>query len=113
MKRDKFNIVIYKGETYNTLVSLKNNTGAPISLTGATITAEAKSKSTNATVFTFVCSVQSPATGGEFMLSVPAAGSANLTPQKNLSYDVKIAWAGGDVKYWLGGDVEIRDTVTP
>jgi hypothetical protein len=35
-----------------------------------------------------------------------------LTPQKGLVYDVKIAWAGGDTKYWLGGDVDLVDTVT-
>ncbi len=27
-------------------------------------------------------------------------------------YDVKIAWLGGDTKYWLGGDLDIIDTVT-
>jgi len=113
MKRDKFNIVIYKGETYTTLVSLKDNTGAAITLQGATLTAVCRDKSTNATVFTFSCVVGTPASAGEFTLALPAASSANLTPQKNLVYDVKIAWAGGDTKYWLGGDVEIRDTVTP
>ena len=112
MKRDKFNIVIYRGETYSTLVSLKDNNGAAISLQGATVTAQCRAKETNTAVFSFVCSVNAPASGGEFLLSVPAGTSAPLTPQKGLIYDVKIAWAGGDTKYWLGGDCEIRDTVT-
>jgi hypothetical protein len=43
---------------------------------------------------------------------LPGATSLALTPQKGLVYDVKIAWTGGDTKYWLGGDVEIIDTVT-
>lgn len=112
MKRDKFNIVLYRGETYSTLISLKDNTGAAITLQNATITAQCRDKATNAAVFSFVCSIQAPASNGDFILSVPAGTSAPLTPQKNLMYDVKIAWAGGDTKYWLGGDVEIRDTVT-
>lgn len=111
--RDKFNIVIYRGETYGTLISLKDTqTNTPISLVGATVTAQCRDKSTNDVVFSFSCSVQSPATAGEFMLTVLSATSAPLTPRKGLIYDVKIAWAGGDTKYWLGGDVEIRDTVT-
>jgi hypothetical protein len=112
MKRDKFNIVIYRGETYNTLVSLKDNNAAAITLQGATITAQCRDKATNAAVFSFVCTIINPASNGEFTLSVPSGTSAPLTPQKGLLYDVKIAWAGGDTKYWLGGDVEIRDTVT-
>lgn len=112
MKRDKFNIVIYRGETYSTLVSLKDNNGAAITLQNATITAQCRNKATNAAVFSFVCTIQAPASGGEFLLSVPAGTSAPLTPEKGLIYDVKISWAGGDTKYWLGGDCEIRDTVT-
>lgn len=111
--RDKFNIVIYRGETYGTLINLRNTqTNTAISLVGATVTAECRNKATNTTVFTFVCTVNTPASNGEFLLSVPAGTSAPLSPQKGLIYDVKIAWAGGDTKYWLGGDVEIRDTVT-
>lgn len=112
MKRDKFNIVIYRGETYSTLVSLKDNNGAAISLVGATVTAQCRSKSTNTAVFTFVCSVSAPESGGEFLLSVPSGTSAPLYPQKGLIYDVKLSWAGGDIKYWLGGECEIMDTVT-
>lgn len=112
MKRDRYNITIYKGETLSIVVELDDATGAAINLTGATLTAQCKVKSTNTTLFSFTTAVLSPATDGKFTLSLPAATSAGLTPQKGLVYDVKIAWAGGDVKYWLGGDVEIIDTVT-
>ena len=112
MKRDRFNIGIYKGETFSVAVELDDQNGTAINLTGATITAQCKVKATNTTLFSFNAVISSPATDGKFTLSVPAATSANLTPQKGLVYDVKIAWAGGDTKYWLGGDVEILDTVT-
>lgn len=112
MKRDRFNIGIYKGETFSVLVELDDADGTAINLTSATITAQCKVKSTNANLFSFNTSIQSPATDGKFTLSLPAATSATLTPQKGLVYDVKIAWSGGDTKYWLGGDVEILDTVT-
>jgi hypothetical protein len=112
MKRDRFNITIYRGETFTLAVELDDNTGAAINLTGATITAQCKVKSTNTTLFSFNTAITAPATDGKFTLSVPAGTSSPLTPQKGLIYDVKIAWAGGDTKYWLGGDVEIVDTVT-
>lgn len=112
MKRDRFNIGIYRGETFTVAVELDTEAGAAIDLTGATITAQCKVKSTNTTLFSFNAAIQSPATDGKFTLSLPGATSAALAPQKGLVYDVKIAWAGGDTKYWLGGDVEIIDTVT-
>jgi hypothetical protein len=112
MRRDRFNIGIYRGETFSVLVELDTEAGSAIDLTNATITAQCKVKSTNTTLFSFNTSVQSPATDGKFTLSLPAATSAPLTPQKGLIYDVRIAWTGGDTKFWLGGDVEILDTVT-
>lgn len=112
MKRDRFNITLYKGETFSMQVELNNAAGSAIDLTGATITAQCKVKSTNSTLFSFTAAVLSPATDGKYTLSIPAATTANLTPQKGLIYDCKIAFTGGDVKYWLGGDVELIDTVT-
>jgi len=112
MKRDRYNITIYKGETLSIVVELDDATGAAINLTGATFTAQCKVKSTNTTLFSFNTAITAPATDGKFTLTLPAATSAGLTPQKGLVYDVKIAWAGGDTKFWLGGDVEIIDTVT-
>lgn len=112
MSRDKYNIVIYKGETFVTQVELKDFNNLPISLSGATLSSSCRSKVTNESIFSFICTVVAPASNGVFTLSLLPATSSNLTPQKSLTYDVKIVFAGGDTKYWLGGDVEIKDTVT-
>lgn len=113
MRRDRFNIVLYKGESFAVVITLEEQaTYNPIDLTGATITAQCKVKSTNTTLFSFNTAINAPATDGKFTLSLPAATTASLTPQKGLVYDVKIAWVGGDTKYWLGGEVELIDTVT-
>jgi hypothetical protein len=110
--RNKLNLNIYRGETFSIVVDLEYTGGTAINLTGATITSQCKIKSTNETLFSFNTAIQAPATNGIFTLSLPASSSASLTPQKGLVYDVKIAWAGGDTKYWLGGDVDLVDTVT-
>lgn len=112
MSRQKYNIAVYRGETFRTLVELKDANNNPISLLGATLTSTCRSKSSNQTIFSFTCSIQSPSSSGVFELVLPSVTSASLTPQKNLTYDVKITWSGGDTKYWLGGDVEVLDTVT-
>lgn len=111
-KRDRFNITIYRGETFSTLVELKDATGAPISLTSSQIQSQCRNKSSNSVVFTFVCSILNPSADGKFSITLPSGTSSPLTPQKNLVYDVKITFPSGEIKHWLGGDVEIRDTIT-
>jgi len=112
MKRDRFNIAIYRGESFSLAVELKDADDVAITLANATLTAQCRVKTTNVTLFTFSTSIVSPASGGQFLISLPGATSLALTPQKGLVYDVKIEWAGGDTKYWLGGDLEIIDTVS-
>ena len=113
MKRERYNITIHKGETFALAVALKDSTGTAIDLTNATLTSQCRDKSSNAILFSFVCTVSNPATDGKFILSLGAVTSSTLTPQKALTYDVKIAWTNGTVKKYLGGDVQIVDTVTP
>lgn len=111
-KRDRYNITIYRGETFSTLVELKDATGSAISLTSSQIQSQCRNKSSNAVVFSFTCQVVNPSADGKFILSLPSGTSSPLTPQKNLVYDVKITFPNGETKFWLGGDVEIRDTIT-
>lgn len=111
-QRDRYNVTIYKGETFTTVVELKDKDNQAIDLTGATIVSSCRSKTSNDVVFSFVCTVNTPPTSGVFILSLPSSSSTNLSPTKNLVYDVKISWTNGETKFWLGGDVEVRDTVT-
>lgn len=113
MKRDRYNIALFKGETFALAVALKDKNGTAIDLTNATLTAQCRDKSSNAILFSFNCTINAPATNGQFSMALPASSSAALTPQKNAAYDVKISWANGTVKKYLGGDVTIIDTVTP
>lgn len=112
MRRDRLNIGLWKGETFSMLVTLQDDNGAAINLTAATITSQCKVKATNATLFSFTNTIVAPATDGKFTISIPAGTTSGITPQKGLIYDVRISFAGGDIKYWLGGDVELYDTVT-
>lgn len=112
MIRDRLNISLWKGESFSMLVKLEEEDGTAISLTGATITGQCRVKATNEALFSFTTAVVAPSSDGKFTISLPAATTSNVTPQKGLVYDVKIVWAGGDTKYWLGGDVLIYDTVT-
>ena len=110
--RNKLNIKIYRGETFNYVIAFSDSSGAAIDLTGATLSSQCKDKSTDAVVFTFVATLDTPHTAGKIILNLPAATSLALTPTKNLYYDVKITFASGEVVRWVQGDVHILDTVT-
>jgi hypothetical protein len=113
MKRERYNITIHKGESFALAVALKDTTGTAIDLTNATLTSQCRDKQTNTVLFSFVCTLTNPATNGQFTLSLGASTSSSLTPQKAMAYDVKISWTNGTVKKYLGGDVQIVDTITP
>ncbi len=110
--RDRFNIKIYKGESFTMQCELRDANGSAISLQGATISSECRSKQSNVIVFNFSCAIITPASNGIFTISLPALSSSNLQASRNLVYDVKISFAGGEVKKWLSGDVEVIDTIT-
>jgi hypothetical protein len=112
MKRDKYNISLYKGESFAMSVSLKDSSGLPINLTGAVITSQCRDNSSNALLFSFVCTPSITPADGKFVLSLAASVSGQLTPQKNASYDVKIVWPSNEVKKYLSGNVQIFDTIT-
>jgi len=112
MLRDKLNIVIYKGESFSMVFALKDSIDAPIDLTGASINALCKDKSSNNTIFTFTSVISQPTTDGEFTLSLPANTSESITASNNYIYDVKITFASGSVVKWISGNVQIKESVT-
>lgn len=109
--RNNLNLKIYRGETFNYVIALKSG-GVAIDLTGCTLSAQCRDKSTNAIVFTFVSTLDVPNTDGKFILNLSASSSSALTPTNNLYYDVKITFPSGEVVRWVTGSVTILDTVT-
>lgn len=109
--RNNLNLKIYRGETFNYVIALKSG-GVAIDLTGCSLSAQCRDKSTNAIVFTFVSTLDVPNTDGKFILNLSASSSQALTPTNNLYYDVKITFPSGEVVRWVTGSVTILDTVT-
>ncbi len=62
--RDRFNIKIYKGESFTMQCELRDANGSAISLQGATISSECRSKQSNVIVFNFSCAIITPASNG-------------------------------------------------
>lgn len=112
MLREKLNLEIYKGESFSIVIALTDSANAPIDLTGASITAICKDKSTNNTIFTFTNNITSPSTDGEFTLSLSAFTSETLTASSNYIYDVKITFSTGEIVKWISGSVYIKEMVT-
>lgn len=110
--RSKLNLSIYRGETFNYVIALKDSAGAAINLTGCTLLAQCRDKSTNAVIFTFVTTLEVPSTDGKFILNLAAASSLGLTPTNNLYYDVRLTFPSSEIVRWVKGDVTIYDTVS-
>jgi hypothetical protein len=110
--RNKLNIKIYRGETFNYVIALKDNSGNAIDLTGCTLLAQSRDKSTNEVVFTFTTMLDTPNTDGKLILNLGASASQSLIPTNNLFYDVKITFPSSEVVRWITGDVTILDTVS-
>lgn len=110
--RDKLNITIYKNETFTYVLQLLDSTGTPIDLSGANLVSQCRDKTTNNVIFNFVCNLEAPYSQGKFTINLSAANSANLTPNKNLYYDVKMTFVTGEIIRWVQGDLQILDTVT-
>lgn len=109
--RNKLNLTIYRGETFNYVIALTSG-GVAIDLTGCTLSAQCRDKSTNNVVFTFTSSLEVPNSLGKFVLTLAASTSLALTPTNNLYYDVKITFPSTEVVRWVTGNVTILDTVT-
>jgi hypothetical protein len=112
MLREKLNLEIYKGETFSIVIALKDAVNDPIDLTGASISAICKDKSSNNTICTFTTNITSPSSDGEFTLSLSANTSESLVASNNYIYDVKITFSSGEVVKWISGSVSIKEMVT-
>jgi hypothetical protein len=110
--RDKHNIKIRVGETFKQVFKIVDNSDVPFDLTGATIVSQCRDKQTNILKFTFVSTIDIPATSGIFMLSLTDDNTAILSPQDLLKYDIKITFATGETVSWIRGDLQILERVS-
>lgn len=104
------NLYIDQGTDFSAIVTLKNQDGTAINLTGFTLASQFRksyqsSSSTNFTVTLYNAAI------GKIRMQLPAATSSALTPGRYL-YDVEITSPTGERKRALEGIVVLTPEIT-
>jgi hypothetical protein len=105
----KANIVVDQGTTFSTTISLTDDNGDPIDLTGYTGRSQMRKHYTSSNSQSFTVSLNS--TEGTVALSLTAAQTANLTAGRYV-YDVEVVSGANVVSRIIEGIVTVTPEVT-
>lgn len=106
MAAGKYNMLVQQGVTYNQTITLKNELGVAIDLTGATIASMIREQYTDLTpIATFTCTIVD-AVAGKFNISLTPAQTSAITVQRGV-YDIEITYLSGIKDRILQGNVVI------
>ena len=103
-------LVVYKGDYVEILLTLKDSVGAPIDLTGATPRAQLKSDYSDRQPKEFNCTV-TDALAGKVRVFLSSAVTSELLPGSFI-WDFQITSADGNTRTYLAGDVTVYNEVT-
>ena len=104
-----FDLVLYKGDYMELYVTIKDESGTAVNLTGSTPKAQLKSSYTSNTAIDFTAALTG--TTGQVKISLSSATSSTLTPGSYI-WDFQITDSGGKVRTYLTGDVTVYNEVT-
>jgi hypothetical protein len=107
----KYDFDMDQGATFNRTITLKDDNGTVVNLTGNTFAGQIRTSAISGTIagtFTFAIT---NASGGVFSWKMTATDSA-LLPAQQCVYDVEMTQASGDVVRLLEGFVNIKSNVT-
>ena len=107
----KANIVLDQGSTFNTAISLTNDSNGPLDLTGYTVESTAKQWYTSSNVVTITAMVPSPANRGVIELSLSSNTTASMYPGRYV-YDVITIDPSGNVTRIVEGILSVTPAVT-
>lgn len=102
-------LVIYKGDTFELLVNIKDVSGNAIAVTGSTPKAVLKTDYSDRMPTPFT--VTTTATPGQLLVSLTAAQTKALLPSSYI-WDLQVSYASGMVRTYITGDVTVLNEVT-
>lgn len=120
----EYDIEVKQGATYRLLMTIKDNNGDEIDLTGYTFRGQIRDTTSSPTIqatFTFDVKTQSGGTLGQVEAILTAAATAGIVlpevdkPHRKITtmvYDIESDNGGGEVVRWLQGKAEISPEVT-
>jgi hypothetical protein len=104
----KANIVIDQGSDFSTEISVTDDNGDPVNLTGYSAAAQMRKHYTSATAISFIATID---VAGSVGLSMNAATSSNVTAGRYV-YDCEITSSSNVVSRLVEGIVTVTPQVT-
>lgn len=105
-----YDLVIYKGDYVDIRVTVKDEVGNPINLTGYTPKAQLRTNYDAVSAIDFTTTLVSP-TAGQVKIYLSSATSSTLVPGPYI-WDFQVADPSGEVRTYLTGDVTVYNEVT-
>jgi hypothetical protein len=102
-------LIIYKGDYVELFVTIKDNLGVAISLSGATPKAQLKADYSDRNPKAFTCTLPGPT--GQVRIYLPSTITSTLIPGSYI-WDFQVTFANGDTRTYLAGDVTVYNEVT-
>lgn len=104
------NLVIDQGTTFSSIISLTNQDGTPMNLTGYTVASQFRKSYQSSTATSFTASIYD-ATAGQVRLQLAAATSSNVRAGRYL-YDIELTSPLGEKARALEGLVILTPEIT-
>lgn len=104
------NLYIDQGSDFSAIVTLQNQDGTPINLTGFTVKSQFRKSYQSSSATDFTVSVYN-ALQGKVRLQLPAASSTGIQPGRYL-YDVEITSPANERKRALEGIIVLTPEIT-
>lgn len=107
----KYDITMDQGATFNRTLTLKDDSGTVVNLTGNTFAGQIRTSAHSGTIAGTFSFVITNASGGVFTWKMSPTITAAL-PAQQCVYDVEMTQANGDVVRLLEGFVDVKANVT-
>lgn len=104
-----YNLVLYKGDYFNTSVIIKDNSGSPINLTGYTAKCSIKDSPGASTSYDAVCTIDAP--NGLVDITFPSSVTSGIAAGDYV-WDFQVTNPSNNVRTYLAGDVTVYAEVT-
>lgn len=104
-----YDLVLYKGDYFNTSVVIKDNAGVVINLTGYTAKCSIKSSFSAVSSFDATCTII--ALSGLVDIVFPSSVTEDI-PAGSYVWDFQVTNPSGNVRTYLAGDVTVYGEVT-
>ena len=106
------NLYIDQGSTFNSVVSLRNQDGTAMNLTGYTVASQLRKSYQSSVAYSFTSSIYGSAAAGQVRLQLSASGSSAIKAGRYL-YDIEITNTANSEKFRvLEGIVVISPEIT-